>query len=322
MILPEKLIQAIEKKALEIPHKELFSAAKELSKRYRESSEKTESYILNVQEEIAYLCLRMPATYAAIYYVLKTVFNQFPEEKITSILDLGSGTGAGFWAGSEVFDELNTYTFIEQNQNLLEMSLNLAKEAECKAALQSHLQTYTDKLKCSLHDLVLFSYTLCEVTEEEQKKALQNAIEKTSNFIVVIEPGTPRGYKNLLKIRDLLLHEELHLLAPCPHKKQCPLASTDKWCHFYQRLPRTGLQKLLKEGSLGYEDEKFSYLVFSKKDLLKSKDRILFFPQKTSGFLKFTLCAKEGLLEEKTITKKDKEFFKKAKKLDWGDELP
>ncbi len=80
------------------------------------------------------------------------------------------------------------------------------------------------------------------------------------------------------------------------------------------------MHKLLKEGEAPYEDEKFSYIAVSKMKTAK-KDRILRHPKIENGRITLKLCTTEGDIEEKTITKKEKEKFKIAKKLNNGDIL-
>ena len=50
------------------------------------------------------------------------------------------------------------------------------------------------------------------------------------------------------------------------------------------------------------------------------KDRILRHPQIRQGHIKIKLCTSNGI-EERTITKKDGQIYKKVKKLDAGDIL-
>ena len=76
---------------------------------------------------------------------------------------------------------------------------------------------------------------------------------------------------------------------------------------------------MVKDGELGYEDEKFSYIVVSKEKLQNNKiSRILRHPQINTGFVKVKICTENGI-EEKTISKKMGEIYKKVKKLDAGD---
>ena len=80
------------------------------------------------------------------------------------------------------------------------------------------------------------------------------------------------------------------------------------------------MHKLLKEGEVPYEDEKFAYITISRIKTKKA-DRILRHPKIENGRITLKLCTTEGDIEEKTITKKEKEKFKIAKKLSNGDIL-
>ena len=81
------------------------------------------------------------------------------------------------------------------------------------------------------------------------------------------------------------------------------------------------MQRLVKGATLGYEDEKYSYLLVSKEPIERPESRIVKTPDKHSGHVRFVLCNLRGL-ETKVISKKEKEVYKEAKKLDWGDALP
>ena len=55
----------------------------------------------------------------------------------------------------------------------------------------------------------------------------------SDGIIVVIENGSPKGSHIVRSARKLLLDTEVHadILAPCTHKKECPLRP-DVWCSF------------------------------------------------------------------------------------------
>jgi ribosomal protein RSM22 (predicted rRNA methylase) len=71
---------------------------------------------------------------------------------------------------------------------------------------------------------------------------------------------------------------------------------------------------------LNYEDEKFSYLIFSKEPKVQSfSSRLLRHPQIFKGHLKLSLCQQNGQIKEQVVSKKDNNFYKLSRKLDWGD---
>ena len=98
----------------------------------------------------------------------------------------------------------------------------------------------------------------------------------------------------------------------------CCSLPVDDWCHSIVRVERSKVHKFVKDADVPYEDEKFSYIAISREKINNSGARILRHPNISSGFIKVKLC-NNGSIEEKTITKKEKDLFKKVKKLKCGD---
>jgi ribosomal protein RSM22 (predicted rRNA methylase) len=96
------------------------------------------------------------------------------------------------------------------------------------------------------------------------------------------------------------------------------MAAVGDWCHFAARVDRTAEHRRLKDGELGYEDEKFSYLAFSKTPAAHAEARIVRHPQVHGGHIRLTLCTPEGL-QSPTVTRSKKEAFRAARKAKWGD---
>lgn len=80
--------------------------------------------------------------------------------------------------------------------------------------------------------------------------------------------------------------------------------------HFMLELQEVQHIDKLKKGELGYEDEKFSYIAFSKMLVENKGERILRHPQINSGYVKVKVCGADGI-QEKTYSKKIKIFIKK-----------
>lgn len=78
----------------------------------------------------------------------------------------------------------------------------------------------------------------------------------------------------------------------------------------------------IKEVEVPYEDEKFSYLMVSKENILNEEkiSRVLRHPQIEPGKIELKLCRNDGSIEDVRIFKKD-DNFKKARKVNSGDEF-
>lgn len=318
MQLPKQLQLAIEKMMQHCGLNHLMTAREDLSERYRQGT-REHALMDNEAHRTSYALTRMPATFAAIMKVFAAMKKLAPDLKIEHLLDMGAGPGTASWAAVESFSELQSSTLIERDASLIEMGKKFIQNTDFahSCAANWHIADLTQPLDIEPKDLVIFSYSIGELPTVIVPSLLDQAWKLAKKALIIVEPGTPIGFKRILAIRSHLLQLGAYLLAPCPHHESCPLSESD-WCHFSARVERTAYHRLLKSGTLNYEDEKFSYLVFTKEKYPLPASRILRHPLQRSGHTLLTLCTPKGI-ENRTISKRTKEAYKEAKKADWGD---
>jgi ribosomal protein RSM22 (predicted rRNA methylase) len=318
MPLPEYLAEVIQSETARFNRSLLARAARELTERYK--GEATGPAITSDVHRAAYLAVRFPATYAVNEYVFGELKRLAPEATIASLLDLGAGPGTSSLAAGEVFPGINKLTHLESDQRWLEFGKRLAAAASQPVSKDSQWQRVDLRsgFPVQPHDVVVMSYALGELSGSNAEITLRQAWNSAGQFLLLIEPGTSVGFSGINRARSFLIATGAHLLAPCPHSLECPMAAAGDWCHFAQRVQRTAEHRQLKGGALGYEDEKFSYLIASRTALQPARARIVRHPRKHTGFLHLNLCTPEGL-ETRTVTKSQKSAYKPARHSEWGD---
>ncbi len=316
MDIPEGLKDSINKLLSENKSSNIIENAQIISSRYRKNDGKGKRLLTNELEAVSYVISRMPATYAAVYSVFKQILVNY-DEKITSLLDVGAGTGAGTWAVNEI-ENMSQITCLEREKSMSNIGKKLMKNTVLDNVQWKSYDILQDEI-VEKADIVLTSYMINELPEQEREKAVLKLWQATDKLMVVIEPGTPEGFKNILNIRNLIKEQGGYIVAPCCCNGECPIKEND-WCAFYARVARSSIHRQAKGGNLGYEDEKFSYIAFSKTPVEITGERILRHPQINSGFVKVKLCTADGI-QEKTYSKKDGEIYKKIKKLDAGEKI-
>lgn len=318
MQLPINLREAIEGEISTVKPDALAKATAELSARYREGCGLARPAISTDAHRIAYVAARLPATLAAVKAVLLEIRNRVPGVEVKSLLDLGAGPGTVMWAAVEVFDELERVTLIERDENLIALGKRLARNAEHEAIRSAEWKraNLRSELKPASHDLVVMSYSLGEFSESLARKIVRSCWAASEKFAVIIEPGTPRGFSNILAAREELIELGASVIAPCPHAQACPMAGRD-WCHFSERIERTSYHRRAKSGALAYEDEKFSYIVGGKITSPNLRARIIRHPRKFKGHVNLELCTPAGL-QRLTVSRKQGDVYKRARKAEWG----
>lgn len=312
MKIPYELEEKIEKELENVKLTDLKETAKKLSDRYMNEKRAGQSLLNKEMEALAYSIIRMPATFCAVNKALQETLKRYSPE-IKTMLDIGAGTGAGEWAVlSNIY--VNQIICIEREDKMRKLGQKLAPDFE---NINWKSQDIVDENITDTADLVIVSYMINELQEARKEQVIENILSIFNKIVIFIEPGTPEGFNNIRKIQRMAIEKGLNILAPCTSQKECKLPQDD-WCHSLVRVERNKIHKFVKDAEAPYEDEKFSYIAISKEKINNSGSRILRHPIISSGFIKMKLCT-NGNIEEKTFTKKDKEIFKRAKKLKCGD---
>ncbi len=260
----------------------------------------------------------------SIMGVMEKIIRQNPDvfNDVGSVVDFGGGPGTFLFALSKS-KTLNKYTNVERSDAFIDVLNVLVKEFLSLSTPHTHV----DSISCNYlklgpqdipaNDLSVFSYTLCEC--DNPPVSILGLVEN-SNMVLIIEPGTPSGFNNIIHARDKLVEKGFTTIAPCTASIGfCPLRGPGSdWCHFVERIDRSRIQRHLKKGVLGYEYEKYSYLLMSKHPIRTDGKRIISRPDYTKHSVSFDICSEEN--SHIVVTKReDKNRYKIVKKCIRGD---
>jgi ribosomal protein RSM22 (predicted rRNA methylase) len=314
--LPAELKAALEAKLQGFSRSDAASRAALISKTYRDGG--NSAAIRSEADALAYALARMPATYAAVTASLNALREITPHFAPQSLIDVGAGPGTATWAATEAFPSLQTLMLVDANLALRALALDLGRgstrlhdlnyqRGEARAALAD----------AEPADLVVASYMIGELSEQEQEALAALMWSKTCDTLLVVEPGTPAGYRRIIALRAQLIAAGAHVAAPCPHDGECPLQAPD-WCHFTQRLPRSRAHKQIKGVELPFEDEKFSYVALTRVAAARPVARVLAQPVVTKIEVTAKLCTPDGLAIT-SVSRRAKGEFARARRWRWGD---
>ena len=314
MELPTALLGALRALGEGYPLPRLSETSREITRKYKTESGRGARLVTTELEAAVYALVRMPATYCAVSTALRHTLECFPEP-LRSMTDIGAGTGAGAWAAHGLCEELRSVTCLEQEPAMIRLGAKLADGA--MDGLQWIQRDFNAPEAIPHADLVLASYALNEARDDQRKLLISRLWDASSRLLLLVEPGTPEGFRQLRSARETLRSLGAHIAAPCPGDMTCPMEG-ENWCHFTCRVPRTKLHRLIKGGEAPYEDEKFAYLAAAKAPAAPVAGRILRHPTVEPGKITLRLCTAGGETTE-IVTKKQGPAFKQARKSASGD---
>jgi ribosomal protein RSM22 (predicted rRNA methylase) len=314
--LPAELKSALEAKLHGLSRSDAAERSAKISETYRSGGGSVA--IRSEADALAYVLARMPATYAAVAASLNALCEIRPDFGPKNLLDIGAGPGTATWAAAETFPSLADFISIDANTALRTLALALFDKSSRFSTIR-YTQGEARAILANTEpaDLVVASYLLGEMTDTERAGLADLMWAKTSDTLLIVEPGTPAGYARIIALRAQLIALGAHVAAPCPHDGECPLAAPD-WCHFTQRLPRSRAHKALKSAELPFEDEKFAYVALTRTAIAQHPTRVLAQPDVGKVEVTAKLCTPDGLVVAK-VPRRVKTDYARARRWRWGD---
>jgi ribosomal protein RSM22 (predicted rRNA methylase) len=320
--LPDDLRQALTTAVSGAVDAALTASVGRLIDQYRSGAVPRSPILRSAAEAAAYAVYRMPATFMAARSALRQVAAVAPEFAPRTQLDLGGGTGAAVWAATGVWPTLAAVTVVEQSAEAIALGRRLAGSGAAPALRSATwLTSALDTADLPPADLVTVSYVLGELPPDAQA-SLVSAAATGGGAVALIEPGTPAGYERILAARQVLLDRGLGIVAPCPHAAPCPLPTGRDWCHSAARVNRSGAHRFAKSGTLGYEDEKFSYVVAMPAPAPHAAGRVLRHPVQRKGLVALRVCTAAGTAEQVIVSKRQGPLYRASRDVAWGDAWP
>jgi ribosomal protein RSM22 (predicted rRNA methylase) len=340
MEIPKDLREAIDQAVAGIPGRDLAAVVERLIERYRAGGVAVEPILAGATDAAAYAAYRMPATFAAVRAALGQLAGRGLAPQ--SQLDLGGGTGSALWAAADRFRTLVTATVLDRVPATLDLGRRIAAGADAKVVRGAAWRQDTVDSELPRADLVTLSYVLSELSEEDLTAVVRRAASTAAELVVIVEPGTPAGYRRILLARTELLEAGLTVLAPCPHQHACPLAAGRDWCHFAARVSRSALHRRLKAAELSYEDEKFSFVAaarggaagggvarggaagggVAREGAAAAAGRVIRRPVQRKGLVSLEVCASDPGVATQLVPRSQTDRYRAARDLTWGDAWP
>lgn len=299
--------------------------AERLHERYMTNS--PEIYIQTFTDVLAYLALRVPATYAQIYGALSQIQEIIPSYYPVSILDIGSGPGTGIWAAKEIWPNLKNAAAIDSEKYFINIGKEITQKSDFPLSISWQLHDLSQGIqsKGTIFDIVIMGNVLNELSPREQKIVVQEAFSLCNGILIIIEPSTQIGGEIIEQVAKTFSNKAI-LLAPYVQNSFVP--DQKGWLHFSQRFIRPEFERRVRQHmrqspqmASDWEEAQFAYVAISKiPPQVDITGRVIGPVKKQKGFIEVPLLTKDKI-EDKKIFKRDKQQFTEAKRLRWGEGL-
>jgi ribosomal protein RSM22 (predicted rRNA methylase) len=320
----EKLRAAIEAGLAGRRTAALAASASRLMAAYRAGTVPATRVISSGQDAAAYAAYRMPATAAAAAAALRQAAGSLPGWAPASLGDLGAGTGGTAWAAAAELPSLQSVTLLEESAEAANLARAILGESGSGTLRRAAWRPWRlpaggqQPPPLPAVDVITAGYLLGELSALQQRRLVQLTMA-AAPVIVFIEPGSPAGHRRVLAARAQLLAGGFTVAAPCPHQLACPLDAPGDWCHFAARLPRSAVQRQVKDSELGYEDEKFSFVAAARGLAVRPpRARVVRRPLQRKHLVSLGLCEADGAARERLVAKSEGPDYRAARKATWG----
>lgn len=189
----------------------------------------------NENVALAYAAGVMPSIYAATLQVFHEIQKRTAWQSIEEpgwqpnrLVDWGSGTASAAWAARFIWPDLRYYVGLDEARPMQAMSsriLDILRPALSTKLHQTNLMideaAELGKAREGDHQIAIAAFTLGDIrTPIDRKKLVERMWDSGAEMVVIIDRGTPAGFRLVADARAHLLQyakNQCHILAPvCP----------------------------------------------------------------------------------------------------------
>jgi len=206
----------------QITESEIVKAINEMSVKFTKKRDQITDYVLDHRQVSAYASFYLPTNVPKLHFLL----SQLPESvlidfKNRPFIDVGCGPGTFSLAWKKC---LNTGSHVEMigvdsAQIMLDQALKIMNGFYPKDNFSVQKKLHEKKST----SVLFFGHSVNEMGID---KALDLIMTVDPEYVIWIEPGTSEVFKELKKLRSILI-EDYDVLYPCPSHHSCP----NSWCH-------------------------------------------------------------------------------------------
>src|SRR6187401_2564472 len=189
MELPPLLRNAVDRALSGMPLDQLTATAAVLSQRYREERHDGKAHVASDREVLAYLAVRLPATYAAVRASFAAVAEARPDFAPKTALDIGAGPGTALWAASECWPALADAVLVEASPIFRACGERLAADVCLPHVTWCIADIAAGDIDIAPRDLVTVAYMLNELAPAAWQPVVERLWQLTGDTLVIVEPG-------------------------------------------------------------------------------------------------------------------------------------
>jgi ribosomal protein RSM22 (predicted rRNA methylase) len=256
-------------------------------------------YLDDAELRAAYVAMYWPVSYLQTQEVFSIVGGT-----LGRVLDIGGGTGAS--AAAALDAGATSVTILDHAGDALGFCQTLFK-GEPVETIKTNAEDFAPAKK---FDTILGVHVLNELfgADEDRQTLLLATVGSwmehltPNGRLIIIEPALKVLGQDLLKIRDALVADGMHIHAPCFFQGACPALIDNDWCHTSLIwTPPHWVTRLADASNLDRTRVTMSYLVVGHKPVVVEVPegasdiaRVVSEPLHTKGRLRYLVCGMKG----------------------------
>ncbi len=256
-------------------------------------------YLDDQELRAAYVAMYWPVSYLQTEEVIAIAGG-----KLGRVLDIGGGTGAS--AAAALDAGATSVTILDHAGDALGFCQALFK-GEPVETIQTNAEDYAPAKK---YDTILGVHVLNELygADEDRATLLLETVKSWMEHLtpdgrlIIVEPALKVLGHDLLRIRDALVLDGMHIQAPCIFQGACPALRDNDWCHTsLVWAPPHWVTRLAEASNLDRTRITMSYLVVSRSakavelpEGASDMARVVSEPLHSKGRLRYLVCGTKG----------------------------